>query len=204
MSTAGVVNIRGKEYQTVAKRINDFKELYKNDFSIITEIVKNDDVVVMKASIMDGEKVLSTGYAEEVRGSSNINKTSALENAETSAVGRALAFFGFGGTEIASANEVSNAIVNQAKIEASEDHISYIASVRDFLPSILHIKNGIQNYIDKSGNLDGASEAWFELTEDEKKKLWKAPSKGGIFTTKEIEIIKSSEFRESYYGNEKS
>ena len=42
-----------------------------------------------------------------------INKTSALENAETSAVGRALAFLGFAGTEIASADEVANAIKQQ-------------------------------------------------------------------------------------------
>ena len=54
--------------------------------------------------------IVATGHAEEYRDSSKINKTSALENAETSAIGRALASFGLGGTEFASADEVARAI----------------------------------------------------------------------------------------------
>ena len=44
---------------------------------------------------------------------SKINATSALENAETSAIGRRLSALGFGGTEYASADEVANAIQQQ-------------------------------------------------------------------------------------------
>ena len=199
MNNSGVVNIKGKEYQTVAKRIKDFKDAYSEGYSIVTEIIKSDhDAVVMKASIVKEDKVLSTGYAEEIRGSSNINKSSALENAETSAVGRALAFFGMGGTEIASANEVSNAIVNQARIEASEEMISYMSNVRDLFPSIAYIKNAIQNYIETGEGLDVAAEGWHELTNEEKTKVWKAPSKGGIFTTKEREVLKSDEMSKVY------
>ena len=103
----GVVNIHGKQYQTVAKRVADFREENPH-LTISTELVSADDsVVVMKASILAGEMLLATGYAEEVRGSSNINRTSALENCETSAVGRALAFFGLAGTEIASHSTVA-------------------------------------------------------------------------------------------------
>ena len=62
--------------------------------------------------------VIATGWAEEVRGSSNINKTSALENAESSSLGRALAFMGFGiDGSIASAEEVENAIEIQAVMD---------------------------------------------------------------------------------------
>jgi hypothetical protein len=70
----------------------------------------------MKSIIADETgRVLATGHAEEYRKSSQINGTSALENAETSAHGRSLAALGIGGTEFASANEVQNAIHQQNK-----------------------------------------------------------------------------------------
>ena len=121
MSQTGIVNIRGKEYKTVALRVSEFYEAH-DQFSIITEIVLNNDVlVVMKASIVDiSGRVMATGHAEEFRGSNNINRTSALENAETSAIGRCLAAFGMGGTEFASANEVQGAIQAQQSLAAPE------------------------------------------------------------------------------------
>lgn len=110
----GIVSIHGKEYRTVARRIEDFRSKYSS-WSIQTDVVARDDAeVVVKATILDDQgRVISTGYAEESRAASKINKTSALENAETSAVGRALAFFGDAGTEIASADEVAGAIQQQ-------------------------------------------------------------------------------------------
>ena len=73
------------------------------------------DVAVCKATIADDKgRVVSTGHAHEERGSSNINKTSFVENCETSAIGRALAMLGIGiDTSIASANEVEEAIAKQ-------------------------------------------------------------------------------------------
>lgn len=50
--------------------------------------------------------------------------------------------------------------------------------------------------------LSDAAEAWFELSSRQQESLWKAPTKGGAFTTKEREIMKSSEFRKAYYGEE--
>ena len=113
---SGIVNIRGKEYQTVALRVQKFREAHP-DWAIITAIVSRDDsTVVMVASIINAEgRIIATGHAEENRSASQINQTSALENCETSAIGRALAAAGFGGTEFASANEVQNAIGQQAK-----------------------------------------------------------------------------------------
>ena len=110
----GITNIRGKEYQTVALRVTKFRA-DKEEWSLTTEIVSRDaDCVVMKAIITNEQgRILATGHAEEYRSSSQVNKTSALENAETSAIGRALAAAGYGGTEFASANEVQNAIHQQ-------------------------------------------------------------------------------------------
>jgi hypothetical protein len=112
----GTVNIHGKEYTTVAKRVQDFRSSETTEkFTIETELVERTaDDVVMKAIIKNEEgRVIATGYAEEKRSASMINKTSALENCETSAIGRALAAFGLAGTEYASADEVANAIKNQ-------------------------------------------------------------------------------------------
>lgn len=110
----GIVDIRGKQYQTVAYRVQKFREAHP-DYSLITRIEdRTEDCVVVAAAIcgIDG-RTLATGHAEEYRKASQINRTSALENAETSAIGRALAAFGFGGTEFATANEVQNAIHQQ-------------------------------------------------------------------------------------------
>lgn len=122
--TSGIVSIHGKDYATVAFRLQCFRELHPNGH--ITTSLESDDgtTIVMKCLIFisdyDTLHPISSGWAEEVRGSSNINKTSALENCETSAVGRALGFAGFGSAEsIASADEVAIAIERQ-KTEASE------------------------------------------------------------------------------------
>jgi hypothetical protein len=111
---SGIVNIHGKEYQTVALRVGRFREAHK-DFSLTTEIVSRDETcVVMKATITnESGRVLATGHSEEYRASSQINRNSALENAETSAIGRALAALGLGGTEFASADEVANAMTSK-------------------------------------------------------------------------------------------
>jgi|TARA_R110000822_G_scaffold134396_3_gene272038 hypothetical protein len=110
-------NIRGKQYVEVNERIKFFRQedQYKN-WSVITDFTLLDDAqCVCKASIVDSNnRIISTGHAHEVQGSSNINKTSYVENCETSAIGRALAMLGIGiDTSIASANEVADAIAKQ-------------------------------------------------------------------------------------------
>lgn len=109
------VNIHGKEYETVASRVQRFREEHPT-YTLSTHIEwRDENEVVMKASILDDkDRLIATGHAEEQRQSSAINRTSALENAETSAIGRALAAFGMAGTEFASADEVANAIHQQA------------------------------------------------------------------------------------------
>lgn len=113
--TIKTTNIKGKDYAEVNQRIKAFRMVYPNG-SITTEIVSLvDGIVTMKTTIKDNEgNVLSTGYAYEKENSTFINKTSFIENCETSAVGRALGMCGFGiDTSVASAEEVQNAIENQ-------------------------------------------------------------------------------------------
>ena len=116
----GIVKIHGKDYQTVALRVQTFREQYP-DYGLRTRVLESGETyVVMVAEIWKGDFLLATGHAEEKRGSTQINKTSALENCETSAIGRALAAMGMGGTEFASANEVQNAIHQQNEPEQAK------------------------------------------------------------------------------------
>jgi hypothetical protein len=107
-------NIKGEEYAEVNQRIKAFRIVYPEG-CIKTELVSNaDGVCVFKAEVYDGENLIGTGHAYERESSSFINKTSYIENCETSAVGRALGMCGFGiDTSVCSAEELNNAIINQ-------------------------------------------------------------------------------------------
>jgi hypothetical protein len=99
----------GKKYTMVKDRVEIFRKYFGTSYGIETSIEYCDDTYVrMKAVITDLETkvVVGSGHAEELRGSTNVNKTSALENAETGAIGRALASIGLAGGEYASANEM--------------------------------------------------------------------------------------------------
>jgi len=106
------VKIQGKEYVLVADRIVFFNENFPNG-SITTEIITKpeDDKIIIKALVIPNSEKPErkfTGFSQATVGQGFINKTSALENAETSAVGRALALMGIGVIEsIASADEVN-------------------------------------------------------------------------------------------------
>jgi hypothetical protein len=192
------VKIHGKEYTTVVERINDFRNDERFEgWSIETDIISSDiENCIIKATIKDSTgKIVGTGLAHEVQGSTNINKTSHVENCETSAIGRALANIGKAGTEYASANEVSDAIINQKVEEATERLRGLVSAVLSNHSSIVAIKEGIA-----LDNLSEAAEEWFTLEDDIKASLWIAPSKGGVFTTREREVIKSSEFRIAHFG----
>ena len=113
-------DVKGKDYAEVHQRIKAFRSVCPNG-AIVTELLSNENgVCIFKASVYDENQVLiGTGTAYEREDSSFINKTSYIENCETSAVGRALGMCGFGiDVSVASAEEVQNAILNQeAKAE---------------------------------------------------------------------------------------
>ena len=110
-------NIKGKQYVEVNERIKFFRESGNYEgWSLSTDVVHLDsDSCVIKATIANADGyIVATGFAQEDKSSSYINKTSYVENCETSAWGRALANLGIGiDTSIASSNEVSMAIAKQ-------------------------------------------------------------------------------------------
>lgn len=115
------VNIKGKNYVMVNERIKHFRtsEEYKG-WSLSTEIISlTEDSCVLKAIICDENGVIkATGIAQEDRTSSMINKTSFVENCETSAWGRALGCLGIGiDDSIATAEEVNMAVKKQEQFQ---------------------------------------------------------------------------------------
>lgn len=109
------VDIKGKPYVEVNERLKYFRENYA-DYSLESELVSCENGICIMKAIIRNEKgdIKATGYAYEKENSTFINKTSYIENCETSAWGRALGNLGIGiDTSVASAEEVQNAINNQ-------------------------------------------------------------------------------------------
>jgi ribosomal protein L37AE/L43A len=106
------MKIKGKEYAPVSERVRAFRCIYPNG-AITTQIISQSETdVTIKATVYDERgSVIATGHATENKNASNINRNGAmLENAETSAVGRALGFLGIGTKNgIATAEEVTKA-----------------------------------------------------------------------------------------------
>ena len=121
--TIKTTDIKGKEYAEVNQRIKAFRMLYPNG-TIQTQMLSNENgVCIFRANVIDDRgTLLGTGTAYEKEDSSFINKTSYIENCETSAVGRALGMCGFGiDVSVASAEEVQNAINNQELTQEEAD-----------------------------------------------------------------------------------
>jgi len=156
-------NIRGKQYVEVNERIKFFRQetQYKN-WTISTEVTMTDDreECICKCIIADTEqRVISTGHAHEVKASSNINRTSFIENCETSAVGRALAMLGIGiNTSIASANEVNDAIAKQNSDKPSKPTVK--SNKQDYDKAITFLKSA-----------EDRAEAWTKIEKQCKTKF---------------------------------
>tara|TARA_A100000172_G_scaffold2874_1_gene1832 strand:+ start:7962 stop:8564 length:603 start_codon:yes stop_codon:yes gene_type:complete len=117
--------IHGKDYATVAPRVAILRRNLGSDLDIRTELLHHDDKrVVVSADIYINGNHVASGLAEEFRAASRINNTSALENCETSAIGRAAAFLAITNDNIASAEEVDQAINVQNKIVESEKKLT--------------------------------------------------------------------------------
>jgi len=115
----GVRQKGGKQYLEVKHRITVFRQHFGLELGIETELLHADDKFVrVAAKITDAAgRVIGSGHAEEIRGSTNVNSTSPLENAETSAVGRALASLSLHGGEYASLNEIEMALAHKAALD---------------------------------------------------------------------------------------
>jgi hypothetical protein len=142
------VDIKGKAYVEVNERIKYFRENYKG-WSLESDLLSLDNgVCVIKATIRDENGVVkANGLAYEKENSTFINKTSYIENCETSAWGRALGNLGIGiDTAIASAEEVINAVNNQPKPKLNDSSI-YISLAK--LTDLDLIKNFYEENKDK-------------------------------------------------------
>lgn len=146
-------NIKGKEYAEVNQRIKAFRMVYPTG-AIETELISNENgLCIFRATVsaeispLDGQrKILGTGTAYEKEGSSFINKSSYIENCETSAIGRALGMAGFGiDTSVASAEEVQNAIeqqedlklITKTQINVLQGLIKELPNAKEFYETIL-------------------------------------------------------------------
>lgn len=151
------VDIKGKPYVMVNERLKTFREGYEN-YSLVTEIVElNAAVCVLQAKILDPNgRIVATGTAREEREDRNsmVNRTSYVENCETSAWGRALGNFGIGIDEsIATAEEVARAIEKQENMRKSESKTD-----SEEIPEMPYEK--ALNYKTKSGT------PFYELTDE--------------------------------------
>ena len=111
-----------KIYETVAERLRKFREEFpvKTGWALNTEMSYSDNLVRCEARMVsqDGH-IVATGHAEENRNGSFINETSAVENCETSAIGRCLFAAGFGGGEFTSADELLMALKKQEELTSA-------------------------------------------------------------------------------------
>ncbi len=113
-----------KLYEQVHERLSKFRTDYPvtTGWGISSEILVNDErrVAIVTRIISPEGKTIADGYAEELRGSSDVNKTSAMENCETSSLGRALFKAGYGNGEICSAEELLSALQGQAALQGAK------------------------------------------------------------------------------------
>jgi len=150
------IMIDGKGYVEVAERIKAFRQLHPQ-WSIETAILSNaDGVVLMQAVVKDESgRVIATGHAFEKQDSNYVNRTSYIENCETSAVGRALGMLGIGvDTAIASAEEVVNAQAQQSNGEPSQAGVQ--------LETVLDRKDKIKLLSELAGQLSAEQKAVFK------------------------------------------
>ena len=149
MSNAKIktTNIKGKQYAEVHERIKHFRgEPNYASLGINTEVLewdKDKEEIIIRATIYDTNRdigrILASGIAHERRDDKNsfVNKTSYVENAETSAIGRALACMGIGIEDAyASAFEVANAVAQQnANDGKKKDHLKVVDSPKESEPT---------------------------------------------------------------------
>jgi len=168
------IDIKGKQYVQVHERILYFRANFE-EWSLTSDLVDNSDgSCIFKAYIHDGTGTLrATGYAREKDGDSYINKTSYIENCETSAWGRALANLGIGiETSVASADEVQNAVIRQEnpapQAKPKEAATEKKPSLKiQFLVAMVKKSEGKLAFGDKKKNIKGTpNEVFLGVTSD--------------------------------------
>lgn len=128
------IEYKGKQYVAINERLKYLREKFAG-YRLLSEIIDiNETRCIIKAKLFNENNVeVANGIAYEDAGSTFINKTSYIENCETSAWGRCLANFGIGiDTDVASADEVLNASMQQEKIDYKiKNELEQITTVDD-------------------------------------------------------------------------
>lgn len=138
--------IKGKDYIEVPERVKVFRKLCPMG-AIETELIADDGAKCIMRAVVRTEdgNVLGSGTAFEMKDASFINKTSYIENCETSAVGRALAMCGIGiDTSITSAEELENALLNQKTQEEVVEDASIKAKAYEIINQKYSSKESIK------------------------------------------------------------
>ena len=174
--TKGVPQKGGKKYTQVQDRMDVFRKHVGTTYGIQTFLVVDDGKrVVMKAIIKDLEgTIIGSGYAEEIRGQGYVNKTSCMENAETSSVGRALASLGLSGGEYASANEMDTAQRNEraSNLPVSEQKGGKSTRTNQDLKEAIQRQENAKYTLSYPGNKSGRYEDLDLAIGDINKWLW--------------------------------
>ena len=183
----GVTQKGGKKYTQVVHRMEAFRREHGTDFGIDTEILVNDGKrVVVKAIITDKDnRRVGAGMAEEIRGQGLVNTTSALENAETSAIGRALASLGLAGGEYASANEMDAVVRKTENLKQTPPQ-----EVRSEV-----VANSYSSNQEKSS--PPPTETWEEIQEKVNKKI--AGIKGKMYSVEIRKEARLNDLRKEFY-----
>jgi len=166
MSDFQTMKIHGKDYVMVDERLRHFHEMYPNgaietSVNVEPEFLRylqtnSKPVFVVRAVVIPDISVPEryfTGHAYEVEGSSNINDGSALENCETSAVGRALGMLGIGLIGgVASFDEVANAVSNgsstkKTEYPATDKQKNFISSLRSNVSNLEEVDKHIETLV---------------------------------------------------------
>ena len=138
----------GKDYAMVVERVKEFNANYPENGAIIPKMIVDDgNRIVFETTIFIDGKVVGVGHNEEIRGSSQINKSSAMENCETGATGRALAF-GCGympDGSLASDEEIAQAKLQQSQVD---EHLKTLKVAVDY------VSGAFQNAINQDNEED--------------------------------------------------
>ena len=174
----------GKEYKLVSERLVALREKWA-DADIQTEVEVFSNHAIIRAYIVahhgEGSGKVATGHA-----CVPLTGDKALEKGETTAVGRALAFLDpdLMGSEIASADEMQDFNADNVKKQLHKDFTNHMQAVIRNWDQVEYIKMHLLEE-----KLPLALEMWREIGEEDMKLLWRAPSKGGVFSTKERSLL---------------
>ena len=184
------------QYEPVAERLDRWlkaSEQFAPRVFTNMESVPGADVCVIKAELWLGDTRIATGYAEETRGAGNVNRTSHVENCETSAIGRALANAGYAGSDMTkrpsreemskvARHPVSNPTPSAYKgenikalfpdaTEVANGDVTVKGNQHGELPSWLYVeaeKAGVSMVWDNRDKVAGTKRPWFKDVNGEK------------------------------------